>query len=77
MIYPCHDDQNANDDAGGAIPGSSWAVEYSLSLPSEQGANESIRSLTARLRGAWSGASYSGAQTQVRGCVRHRGQGVW
>lgn len=38
MIYQCHCDQNANDDAGSAIPDSSWAVEYSLSLPTELGA---------------------------------------
>lgn len=38
MIYQCHCDQNAHSDAGGAIPDSSWAVEYALSLLSEPGA---------------------------------------
>lgn len=37
MIYQCQCDRNANDGAGGAIPDSLWAVEYSLSLPSELG----------------------------------------
>lgn len=37
MIYPRQCDQNAKHDAGGAIPGSLWAVEYSLSLPRELG----------------------------------------
>lgn len=36
-IYQCHCDQNANNGAGGAIPDSLWAVEYSLSLSPEPG----------------------------------------
>lgn len=46
-------------------PRGQWNIHFHY--PRNWEPNENINSLTAHLRGAWSGMSYSGAQTQVRG----------
>lgn len=42
-----------------------WNIHFHY--PRNWEPNENINSLTAHLRGAWSGVSYSGAQAEVRG----------